>query len=486
MDAKEERPAWGGLSRIRRTLAAFFRDPRVEVLVAVLILASVLEIVYTAILPPKDPLHPILIHIGEAFTILFAIELSLRYIASRSRVEFLREFWLDVLAVLPLLRPLRFLRFLRLVRLFRAGIVVHRHTQYLTASLFRVSGEYVLLGIFLLTSLVLGAVGLKQLEGGHVPAFSDLGSSFWWSLFSMAAGEPVGPLPRTPLGKTLALFVVFSGMTLFAMFTGIMSAVMVQRLKKRMDTPDIDLEELTGHTIVCGWNRTGNILLQELQHDTQFSEKPIVVIAEFEAEASIDFTDLRRELIYVLRGDYTRVSVLEQANISRASSAILLADKVISRSDQDRDARTVLAALTIEKLAPGVFTCVELLNAENESHLRMAGVEEVVINDVFGASVLAVSCLHRGMGNVVRELVNNQLGNNFFKCPVPGHWAGHELALVYEPVKTACDAILLGVENGGVIQVNPTLTYRIQEGDHLVLISDHAPDLDRVPFPSPE
>ena len=62
--------------------------------------------------------------------------------------------------------------------------------------------------------------------------------------------------------------------------------------------------------------------------------------------------------------DALELEVLERVNIQSAGMAILLTDTLTPRSDQDRDARTVLAALTIERLKPDVFCCAELPSRE--------------------------------------------------------------------------------------------------------------------------
>ena len=99
--------------------------------------------------------------------------------------------------------------------------------------------------------------------------------------------------------------------------------------------------------------------------------------------------------VYHLQGDYTKISGLDQAGLRHASTAILLADKTQPRSDQDRDARTVLAAMLIERrshrLGRDIFTCVELLNRDNMEQLEAQGVEELVFLNDYGGSIIAAS-----------------------------------------------------------------------------------------------
>ena len=44
---------------------------------------------------------------NDIITLIFVVELSLRYIAARSKRQFFGEFWLDIIATLPLFRVFR-------------------------------------------------------------------------------------------------------------------------------------------------------------------------------------------------------------------------------------------------------------------------------------------------------------------------------------------------------------------------------------------
>ena len=55
--------------------------------------------------------------------------------------------------------------------------------------------------------------------------------------------------------------------------------------------------------------------------------------------------------LFNVRDDYTKFEVLEKVKADRASRALVIADSSNKElSEQDRDARTVLAALTLEKI----------------------------------------------------------------------------------------------------------------------------------------
>jgi voltage-gated potassium channel len=183
--------------------------------------------------------------------------------------------------------------------------------------------------------------------------------------------------------------------------------------------------------------------------------------------------------VYFLQGDYTKLNVLRDAGLAYARTAILLADKTKPRSDQDRDARTVLAAMLIErdrkKIGGDIFTCVELLNPDNKEQLKALDVEEVVSLDDYGGSIIAASSANEGLVTVFNELFTRGWGNAFIKRPVYTDLIEKNVIEAIAWLKENKDALLLAVERSVDGRrkpiVNPDGDFRLQKGDALVLIA---------------
>ena len=99
---------------------------------------------------------------------------------------------------------------------------------------------------------------------------------------------------------------------------------------------------------------------------------------------------------------------MKKTSVEKAKIAFILPDKTIERSDQDRYARSVLAALIIEKLNKNIFTYVELLNRNNESHLQMAGVEEIIVSDEYSGNIMAATARNDRIISVLNELLTSK------------------------------------------------------------------------------
>ncbi|MEC8783526.1 MAG: ion transporter [Planctomycetota bacterium] len=488
----------------QRSLRRFFIRPDVELCIAILILLSValtlieLALEGSGVSADRPQLFYVMLF-NQLLTSFFVIELTLRFFSASSKWKFWREYWLDVLSVLPLFRVFRVFRILRLLRLFRVmrvlGIATRLASRY--PEVFRRGMvEYFVVCGLLVTTVIFGTVGLmfaenssskisspeitgslskESIEGenSEINERLNLEKAFWFSVYSLFAGEPIPEAPKTVEGKVVTVFIMFMGLTIFAMFTGTVSAFMIERFKS--EGMVVASEDLEDHVVICGWNSKTEVIIREYRASASLKRVQIAVISEQEIDEAGVPEDLRNQISFI-QDDFTRISALERAGISRAKTCIILADMGSGRSEQDADARTILAALTVEKISPQVYTCAELLNRQYGSHLSMGHVNDYVVSGDYSAYLLAQSSMNRGLMGVVGELLTYQHGQEFYRQPILPEWEGMSFSDLLLLLRNEHGAILVAVHTTeGAQKVNPK-DHVFGEGDEIVIISDREID----------
>ena len=461
--------------RLRRRVDAGLHHPITELAIVLLIVVSVVLLVLETIYDPTYAAHDALVLAGDLVTWIFVAEVSLRFWVARKKRRFFRRYWIDILAVLPALRAFRFFRVLRLFRLFRAGTVLSRRVGLFRGVFRGALGELTLLGTLTCVLVVAATAILYIVERDNSP-FSSLPDTLWYSVFSLVGGEPIGGEPESTLGRAVTLVLMFGGLTIFGMFIGTISASMVSRLSNRSDAQELDLDEHTQHVVVCGWNASGPTVIRELFGGAG-APVAVVLITELATFPDAIPDDVPRDLLYHVAGDFTKVEVLERANIRKAAVAIVMSDSLTPRSDQDCDARTALAAMTIERLCPGIFTCAELRNRDNDSVLKMVGVDEIVVPEEYGGVILGSVGRNRGLVRVIDEVLSSRYGNSFHKVALPAPWVGREVRDLFVVLKERHDALLVSVEaprdGKRATLLNPPLDHVLEPGSVLVVIATH-------------
>ena len=167
--------------------------------------------------------------------ITFAVEYLLRLYASPVRFSYVKSFSgiIDLITVLPLFVGIEGSVLIRLLRLVRV-IKVAFYFPVIRALLLSVRGSlhmlFGVLGVIALISVMMGnLVHIIEPE-----TYRDAFEGAWWSLITMSTVGYGDLVPQSAGGRTIAVFLIFSGISMFAMVTAVVS-VGVGRLVNAKD-----------------------------------------------------------------------------------------------------------------------------------------------------------------------------------------------------------------------------------------------------------
>ena len=322
-------------------------------------------------------------------------------------------------------------------------------------------GAFLRLSLVIVLVLVIAAVGAHLLEPGL-----SLPDALWWGLVTVTTVGYGDIAPRTFGGRVLGGLLMIVGIGFLGLFTGGLAAAFVEGKSKA----DRGLKKVSanGHICICGWSHKAEAIIEELRADTKTARKPIVVIANLPEKPHQD------ENLHFVRGDATS-EALEKAGIQKADTAIVLGDEGVEA--YARDAKAILAVLTIKNLHPGLYTCIELQDRANYEHCVAARAEEIIVAGELCSSLLVQAAVDHGVTRVVSELVSTRYGSDLYKLKAPASVVGLSSPEALAQLKQKHDVTLVAVESadGSRFTLNPGSGYRIQEGERIVVIADERP-----------
>lgn len=179
--------------------------------------------------------------------------------------------------------------------------------------------------------------------------------------------------------------------------------------RRRMER---SIERLDGHVVVCGFGRVGRHLSAALRE-----ESVAHVIVENNEEK---LEELDTMGVLWIDGDATQEHVLEASGLRRADALVACVNT---------DADNVLITLTSKGIAPDTIVIARAKQDENESKLRRAGADRVILPSGIGGQRIAslltrpvVADFLEGLGVGATDLVLEEI-------PVrgDGDLAGHTL-----------------------------------------------------------
>lgn len=223
--------------------------------------------------------------------------------------------------------------------------------------------------------MALAIVFVIGVVGHHLLTGQDWLDSIYYFVITVSG---VGYSEKSEVGPGLQLFsivVILFGMiavgyTISLLLTMMIEGQLQRALGIRRMTKEI--EELSGHTIICGFGRMGKTLAEEFsQRGVQF------VIVDKNADIAVA---ARAEGMLAITGDALDEETLLAAGIERARTFI---------ASLKSDADNVFLTLTARNLCPELRIIARGELPATEKKLRQAGASQVVLPAVIGARRMA-------------------------------------------------------------------------------------------------
>jgi len=164
--------------------------------------------------------------------IIFSVEYILRLFLT-PKFKYVFSFFgiIDLLAILPFyiasgidLRSVRVLRLLRLFRVFKL-FKYNNAMDRITSAFIKIKSELVIFLVATFFLVYLASVGIYYFENAEQPEqFKSVFHSLWWAITTLTTGGYGDVYPITAGGKIFTTFIVFIGLGLVAVPTGLLLA----------------------------------------------------------------------------------------------------------------------------------------------------------------------------------------------------------------------------------------------------------------------
>ncbi|HAP35267.1 MAG TPA: hypothetical protein DCQ28_04740 [Bacteroidetes bacterium] len=271
--------------------------------------------------------------------------------------------------------------------------------------------------------------------------YKNYGDALWWSIVTVATVGYGDIVPKTELGRIFASLTILSGVILISLFTATISSVFVARkIKESQGLQDIDF---TQHTLICGWNAQVEDVLRIFDR-YQVKQMQVVLVNEAPPEKIEAVINAFQNIeIKFVRGDFSRETILNRANVKFAADAIVVPDTGSLGADE----KTLLSILTMKSLNPKLKVCAHILNKENRQHIKRANADEVVVSDQHTAFFLANNILYPGAAQVASEMLDYERGNDVHRIAVPEIFIGKTFGELFIDFKRSKNWTILGLVN---------------------------------------
>jgi voltage-gated potassium channel len=241
-----------------------------------------------------------------------------------------------------------------------------------------------------------GAIILAGVFSIAVIGYRSFGGYDWMGAIWMVVVtiSTTGHAEKSEFGSGMQFFtvlVILFGVTASVYtFSGFFQLVLEGELdrvlgRRRMTR---DIQQLSGHVVVCGYGRMGEHLVNDLCGESL----PVVVVDSDPKTVDLALAD---GLLCVL-GDATEESMLESVRIRHAKTLVTALPS---------DADSVFITLTARDMNPSLQIIARAEQRSTEKKLRQAGANRIVMPTIAGAKQMARMITRPGTAHLI-DLVN--------------------------------------------------------------------------------
>lgn len=293
-------------------------------------------------------------------------------------------------------------------------------------------------------------------------------NGLWWSIVTMTTVGYGDISPASLGGRIIAVIMMFFGIGLLGMFSASVASILVEN--KLREERGLNTVKYHNHIILCEWNHRTHEIIKELRTDPKTALQPLVLIADLPTKPIND------DNLFLVAGNVND-DTLERANLAEANTVVILGDEDLEPTA--RDAKVVLATLTVDSINPNVYTIVELVSSDNVRHCERAHANEIIVSNDVSSGLLARAALDHGITKVISEWLRVEQGDELYKIKTPAALVNQSFLQALTKMKQDHGCIILGIEQSsdGKVLSNPAVDYVLHANDSLIVVCADRPSI---------
>src|SRR5271163_2764019 len=315
------------------------------------------------------------------------------------------------------------------------------------------------IGALMFLSVIIAGSTAYWLEGWSL---SDAIYMVIITVFSVGY-EEVEPV-ATPMLRAITICIIVAGDASKVYFVGSLVRFITEgEIGKAMDEhrKSREIESITGHAIICGYGRIGQVLARDLAG----KKFPFLIIDNNAERVALAQSHGWQALV----GDAGEEDTLSEAHIERA---LVLATVL------PNDMVNVFITLTARNMRPTLRIIARAEDPATEKKLKQAGANEIILPAFAGGMQIANSITQASIDSILKHgsrHINNdlkELGVEIVERPVvpDGTDDRKTVQQLLRGIESHCLVLAIKKPDGSLLQ-HPPGTYRLEANDVVIMLS---------------
>lgn len=204
-----------------------------NILIIVLSIYVLIALMVDTFLKLPTEVSRILNIVDNLICAVFLFDFGVRLYRAKSKLQFMKWGWIDLISSIPTFDFMRVGRALRLIRLLRI-LRAFRSTKHLVHHIFkrRTQGALTAAVIIAILMVIFSSIAILQVEDDPNSNIKTAEDAIWWAYVTITTVGYGDKFPVTTEGRIIAAFLMTVGVGLFGTFTAYLASWFVGETKK--------------------------------------------------------------------------------------------------------------------------------------------------------------------------------------------------------------------------------------------------------------
>jgi voltage-gated potassium channel len=291
--------------------------------------------------------------------------------------------------------------------------------------------------------------------------FQSIFDGIWWAIVTISTVGYGDIAPESTAGRIIGILLILSGAGLVTRYFATISAIAVSSEKSYMAGKKEFTREQ--HIIIVGWNERSRGIIEQLQKIRP--KTPIVLIDDTLQEHPVPTSN-----IHFIQGKANMDDTLLKANVKSAQKVLITAD--MRQDENQTDMFSIITLLAVKGLNHNIYCLVEILTKNQIFNALRAGADGIIETNKFASELMIESLTEKQVPNVYGFVSDSLYGSlSTSTISIENNWKNftfRDLCRIFIDKQL----IIIGLNRGGNVIINPPMDFQITENDKLVVMKD--------------
>ncbi|MBM7648473.1 voltage-gated potassium channel [Bacillus ectoiniformans] len=288
--------------------------------------------------------------------------------------------------------------------------------------------------------------------------FPSIFEGIWWAVVTASTVGFGDYTPETFAGRLVGIGLIFAGAGfLAAYYINLAAAAVTSQNALREGKSEYTHNN---HLVIVGWNERSKEIIDQIKKSPV--ARHIVLI-----DYTLEENPYPEKVVHFIKGSPFKDDTMRKARLPHAKFALITADPNMNEGQADMN--SILTLVAMKGCNPDLYCVVEILTKDQVINAERAGADEVIETNRYASSVMLNSIYFEEVSDTLIHLLDPLNGGHLKALELEPKWIG----LSFQQLSSILlkDRILLiGIQRGEEIHINPPLDFHIESSDTLLVI----------------